>query len=160
MYLNALPHVYLNALPHVYLNALPHACTLPPPTCVPHHLEQEARAALEEDMKQAFMRGVCALNIEAMAVMKRGAPPGGANPCAPATVTVQPRPQSPGPLAAKPTPLAAPAAAVPSGTAASYFSRPPPPKVTVTRAPPAGGGPDPVPRPRVGPPMPSVVRGS
>lgn len=30
------------------------------------------RLELEENMKQAFMRGVCALNIEAMQVMKRG----------------------------------------------------------------------------------------
>ncbi|KAG2499165.1 hypothetical protein HYH03_002746 [Edaphochlamys debaryana] len=42
--------------------------------------EAEARARLEDNMKRAFMRGVCALNIEAMNVMKRGAPPGGANP--------------------------------------------------------------------------------
>jgi hypothetical protein len=28
------------------------------------------RDAMQENMKQAFMRGVCALNIEAMAVMK------------------------------------------------------------------------------------------
>lgn len=27
---------------------------------------------LQEDMKRAFMRGVCALNIEALAMMKRG----------------------------------------------------------------------------------------
>ncbi|KAF5839732.1 hypothetical protein DUNSADRAFT_18732 [Dunaliella salina] len=33
--------------------------------------EQEARAKLEENMKQAFMRGVCALNIEAVGIMKR-----------------------------------------------------------------------------------------
>ncbi|KAL6765167.1 hypothetical protein V8C86DRAFT_2462408 [Haematococcus lacustris] len=45
-------------------------------------LSREAvlREKLEENMKQAFMRGVCALNIEAMSIMKRGAPPGGANP--------------------------------------------------------------------------------
>ncbi|GMH39831.1 hypothetical protein BSKO_07735 [Bryopsis sp. KO-2023] len=44
-------------------------------------LEEEGRARdlLEEDMKQAFMRGVCALNLEALSVMKRGVPPG-ANP--------------------------------------------------------------------------------
>lgn len=42
--------------------------------------EAEARNRLEENMKRAFMRGVCALNIEAMQLMKRGAPPGGANP--------------------------------------------------------------------------------
>ncbi|MEW5309529.1 MAG: hypothetical protein WDW38_001414 [Sanguina aurantia] len=42
--------------------------------------EAEAREKLEENMKQAFMRGVCALNIEAMSIMKRGMPPGGANP--------------------------------------------------------------------------------
>ncbi|GAX85222.1 hypothetical protein CEUSTIGMA_g12642.t1 [Chlamydomonas eustigma] len=42
--------------------------------------EATARELLEENMKQAFMRGVCALNIEAMSIMKRGAPPGGANP--------------------------------------------------------------------------------
>ncbi|KAG2455136.1 hypothetical protein HYH02_000955 [Chlamydomonas schloesseri] len=42
--------------------------------------EAEARNRLEDNMKRAFMRGVCALNIEAMNVMKRGAPPGGANP--------------------------------------------------------------------------------
>lgn len=29
--------------------------------------ERSARAKLEEDMKRAFMRGVCALNIEASA---------------------------------------------------------------------------------------------
>mmetsp|Transcript_22338 Transcript_22338/g.26885 ORF Transcript_22338/g.26885 Transcript_22338/m.26885 type:complete len:451 (+) Transcript_22338:231-1583(+) len=34
--------------------------------------EEAMRAELEKNMKQAFMRGVCALNIEAMAVMKRG----------------------------------------------------------------------------------------
>eukprot|EP00854_Cymbomonas_tetramitiformis_P018506 gene18506-22089_t len=33
--------------------------------------EERTRAALEENMKQAFMRGVCALNIEAMSVIKR-----------------------------------------------------------------------------------------
>ncbi|GIL72620.1 hypothetical protein Vretimale_4320 [Volvox reticuliferus] len=42
--------------------------------------EAETRARLEEDMKRAFMRGVCALNIEAMNMMKRGAAAGGANP--------------------------------------------------------------------------------
>lgn len=31
-------------------------------------------------MKRAFMRGVCALNIEAMSLMKRGSLPDGANP--------------------------------------------------------------------------------
>lgn len=41
-------------------------------------LDDEARARdlMEEDMKQAFMRGVCALNLEALTVMKRGVPPG------------------------------------------------------------------------------------
>lgn len=41
-------------------------------------LEEEAKARdlMEEDMKQAFMRGVCALNLEALTVMKRGVPPG------------------------------------------------------------------------------------
>lgn len=34
--------------------------------------EEEIRCKLEEDMKQAFMRGVCALNLEALTVMKRG----------------------------------------------------------------------------------------
>lgn len=38
------------------------------------HLDRsrEARSKLEEDMKQAFMRGVCALNMEALSIMKRG----------------------------------------------------------------------------------------
>ena len=31
-------------------------------------------------MKKAFMRGVCALNLEAMNLMKTGHPPGGVNP--------------------------------------------------------------------------------
>lgn len=38
--------------------------------------EGKARDLMEEDMKQAFMRGVCALNLEALTVMKRGVPPG------------------------------------------------------------------------------------
>lgn len=38
--------------------------------------EAKARDMMEEDMKQAFMRGVCALNLEALTVMKRGVPPG------------------------------------------------------------------------------------
>eukprot|EP00899_Mesostigma_viride_P017942 jgi/Mesvir1/26149/Mv06855-RA.2 len=33
-------------------------------------LEEDRRTRLEKDMKKAFMRGVCALNIEAMAVMR------------------------------------------------------------------------------------------
>eukprot|EP00891_Asterochloris_glomerata_P001646 jgi/Astpho2/1646/fgenesh1_pg.00032_%23_3_t len=41
--------------------------------------ERAARERLEQEMKRAFMRGVCALNIEAMTVMKRGMP-GGVNP--------------------------------------------------------------------------------
>mmetsp|Transcript_42645 Transcript_42645/g.110568 ORF Transcript_42645/g.110568 Transcript_42645/m.110568 type:complete len:399 (-) Transcript_42645:271-1467(-) len=44
------------------------------------HKEQAERTALEEHMKKAFMRGVCALNMEAMALMKSGHPPGGVNP--------------------------------------------------------------------------------
>jgi len=38
-------------------------------------LEQEtvARNDVEERFKQAFMRGVCALNFEALSVMKTGA---------------------------------------------------------------------------------------
>jgi len=43
-------------------------------------VENAAREKLEEDMQQAFMRGVCALNMEALTVMKRGMPPGGVNP--------------------------------------------------------------------------------
>ncbi|KAK3260099.1 hypothetical protein CYMTET_30930 [Cymbomonas tetramitiformis] len=44
--------------------------------------EERTRAALEENMKQAFMRGVCALNIEAMSVIKRtgGGPAGPPGP--------------------------------------------------------------------------------
>ncbi|KAK9814392.1 hypothetical protein WJX72_005099 [[Myrmecia] bisecta] len=38
--------------------------------------ERDARTRTEEDTRRAFMRGVCALNIEAMAVMKRGGPNG------------------------------------------------------------------------------------
>ena len=34
-------------------------------------MTSESKAVLEEDMKQAFMRSVCALNIEAIAVMNR-----------------------------------------------------------------------------------------
>ncbi|GAB4820103.1 hypothetical protein N2152v2_007149 [Parachlorella kessleri] len=41
--------------------------------------ERKTRAKLEEDMKRAFMRGVCALNIEAMAIMKNGGAPGAEN---------------------------------------------------------------------------------
>lgn len=36
--------------------------------------EVDVRMKLEEDMQQAFMRGVCALNMEALTVMKRGFP--------------------------------------------------------------------------------------
>lgn len=35
-------------------------------------LEEAGRKLLEEEMKRAFMRGVCALNIEAMGLMKSG----------------------------------------------------------------------------------------
>eukprot|EP00798_Chlamydomonas_sp_ICE-L_P011638 gene11638-34347_t len=56
--------------------------------------ETAAREKLEEDMKQAFMRGVCALNIEAMSIMKRGAPPGGANPIPAGVTTTQRTPTS------------------------------------------------------------------
>ncbi|KAF8064553.1 AVT1D [Scenedesmus sp. PABB004] len=42
--------------------------------------EAEARAALEEEYKRAFMRGVTAINLEAVTLMRRGAPPAGANP--------------------------------------------------------------------------------
>lgn len=42
--------------------------------------EGDARSKLEEDMQQAFMRGVCALNMEALSVLKRGMPPNGSNP--------------------------------------------------------------------------------
>ncbi|KAL0028252.1 hypothetical protein WJX79_004424 [Trebouxia sp. C0005] len=42
--------------------------------------ERAARDQLEEDMKQSFMRSVCAINLEAMSVMKRGMPPAGVNP--------------------------------------------------------------------------------
>ncbi|KAG1671979.1 hypothetical protein FOA52_013351 [Chlamydomonas sp. UWO 241] len=119
--------------------------------------EQDARAALEEDMKQAFMRGVCALNIEAMSVMKRGAPPGGANP-APLSLPRTAAPPQPGP-----PPSGAPAAtsergAAATGVAATYYTQQRP-TVTVTRGPGGGGGGEQVPRPRTGgAPMPSVVR--
>jgi len=45
-------------------------------------LEREisGRKALEEQMKKAFMRGVCALNLEAMSLMKSGHAPEGSNP--------------------------------------------------------------------------------
>ena len=36
--------------------------------------ERELRVKLEEDMRQAFMRGVCALNLEAISVFKQGVP--------------------------------------------------------------------------------------
>jgi len=36
--------------------------------------ERELRVKLEEDMRQAFMRGVCALNLEAINVFKQGVP--------------------------------------------------------------------------------------
>lgn len=36
--------------------------------------ERRTRVKLEEDMRQAFMRGVCALNLEAISVLKRGVP--------------------------------------------------------------------------------------
>lgn len=42
--------------------------------------EKQGREMLAQDMKRSFMRGVCALNMEAMQVMKRGMPPGGMNP--------------------------------------------------------------------------------
>lgn len=38
--------------------------------------EMAARDALELELKKAFLRGVTALNIEAMHVLKRGHPPG------------------------------------------------------------------------------------
>ncbi|GFR41396.1 hypothetical protein Agub_g2075, partial [Astrephomene gubernaculifera] len=56
--------------------------------------EAEARSRLEDNMKRAFMRGVCALNIEAMNIMKRGAPPGGVNPF-PTTVPAGGEPHAP-----------------------------------------------------------------
>ena len=37
------------------------------------HDEHESKVVLEEDMKQAFMRSVCCLNIEAISVMNRAA---------------------------------------------------------------------------------------
>ncbi|KAF6258585.1 hypothetical protein COO60DRAFT_1701259 [Scenedesmus sp. NREL 46B-D3] len=45
-------------------------------------LQQEAAARnrMEEDMKRAFMRGVTAINLEAVQMMRRGAPPSGTNP--------------------------------------------------------------------------------
>ncbi|GLC51622.1 hypothetical protein PLESTB_000522200 [Pleodorina starrii] len=53
--------------------------------------EAEARSKLEEDMKRAFMRGVCALNIEAMNMMKRGgAAPGATNPPGPSAAAQPP----------------------------------------------------------------------
>ncbi|EFJ44820.1 hypothetical protein VOLCADRAFT_94821 [Volvox carteri f. nagariensis] len=58
--------------------------------------EMEMRSRLEEDMKRAFMRGVCALNIEAMNMMKRGAAAGGPNlasSAAPQTMEQQPVPE-------------------------------------------------------------------
>ncbi|KAL3133781.1 hypothetical protein ABBQ32_008261 [Trebouxia sp. C0010 RCD-2024] len=56
--------------------------------------ERAARDQLEEDMKQSFMRSVCAINLEAMSVMKRGMPPGGMNPV-PVKVAVKDKPASP-----------------------------------------------------------------
>eukprot|EP00892_Ulva_mutabilis_P008424 jgi/Ulvmu1/5954/UM026_0076.1 len=38
--------------------------------------EKQGRDMLAQDMKRSFMRGVCALNLEAMQVMKRGVVPG------------------------------------------------------------------------------------
>ena len=32
----------------------------------------QAREKIEKDMKQSFMRGLCAMNIEAMSMMKKG----------------------------------------------------------------------------------------
>ncbi|WIA39262.1 hypothetical protein OEZ86_005384 [Tetradesmus obliquus] len=45
-------------------------------------LQQDAAARnrMEEDMKRAFMRGVTAINLEAVQMMRRGAPPSGTNP--------------------------------------------------------------------------------
>lgn len=68
--------------------------------------EAQQREQLEEDMKQAFMRGVCALNIEAMQVMKRGMPPQGSNPYYASTPNVTPSvgaTSKPGDLTAEPT---------------------------------------------------------
>ena len=53
-------------------------------------VESEMRSKLEEDMQQAFMRGVCALNMEALSVMKRGMPPNGVHPFLNATDLVSP----------------------------------------------------------------------
>ncbi len=53
--------------------------------------ESEMRTKLEEDMQQAFMRGVCALNMEALSVMKRGMPPNEKHPFLSATDLVSPR---------------------------------------------------------------------
>jgi hypothetical protein len=50
--------------------------------------QAEARDALEMEMKRSFMRGVTALNIEAMHVMKTGHLPGGVNPF-PVTLPLQ-----------------------------------------------------------------------
>lgn len=41
------------------------------------------RVKLEEDMRQAFMRGVTALNLEAISVLKRGVPHAAHNPPGP-----------------------------------------------------------------------------
>ena len=45
--------------------------------------EHEEKLVLEEDMKQAFMRSVCALNIEAISVMNRKTSGGGGAGAAP-----------------------------------------------------------------------------
>ena len=103
--------------------------------------EVATREQLEEHMKQAFMRGVCALNIEAMNVMKRGAPPGGANPF-PVTYppntglttgfnpALQARTSAPAPIQQPP----APAPASSSTTAANFYQQPPPKGPIVVRA--------------------------
>ncbi|GLI68809.1 hypothetical protein VaNZ11_013311 [Volvox africanus] len=78
-----------------------------------HQLDREAetRARLEEDMKRAFMRGVCALNIEAMNMMKRGAAAGGVNPAngaAPTAAEKQPTEPAAGGSVASSAPASAP----------------------------------------------------
>eukprot|EP00887_Chlorella_sp_A99_P007311 scaffold2.g7311.t1 len=83
--------------------------------------EEQARATeaerqrLEQDMRKAFMRGVCALNIEAMAVMKRGLPPGAPNPLADVSNAL---PTAPAPAAAADIAVPAPPA---QGPAANWL---------------------------------------
>ncbi len=122
----------------------------------------EAHAACLLPPLTALFQGVCALNIEAMSIMKRGAPPGGVNPV-PVVVSgpssAAPPSQPPQQQQQQRQPSAASSHPPPPTTTAAAGQRP---AVVVTRATPTasaaqqqpGGGE--APKPRAYKPVPTV----